>query len=453
MKARFLFAIFLNLMLLPTSAFPAILEAASTLATIESIRSVINDSIDTASNRGDYLSFKAGTELKGVIDSWEKANSKLLTETFNKLDEQQQRFFRDADKIATRLKAAATDQLETTMQIGELVNQTIADIKFWDGKAAILRSSPVVIHPALAQEINITIRGISLDTANPRLRMTSTKQEFKRVDLKRQEVIFSMPKDIFTFHADKATRLQLEVIYDIPKDGFFNIALGKKEEVVIPLSLMQLPAKLGDYRVSITTEEATRLSQFKEREFSYSHGGNSESCDIQQQAPSNDFLINIDSIRPYARPNPDAGKQIKVFGATITMPSVLPAERGRGGSWRVESSSAHGFAIKLCAKRWYGPGVDSGPGFKHIYLRWEEYRDISHNASSFFKEGSLAWVSDESMTLPANTKSINVSIRTFNGLTKEATYSRLEDFFEIDFNSATKQLIIRPRIPSAIRQL
>jgi len=440
----------------PSLCHAVIVETASTLVTIESIRQLINQAIDTATNRGDYLLFKAATELKGVVDSWEKANSRLIKQTFSQLDAQQQQFFRDSDKLATRLNDVATNQLETTRQIGELASQTVADIKFWDGKAAVLRSSPTVIHPAVSEEVLLSVRGVSLDSANPRLRNASTNEDYKRIDLKRQEVQFSIPRSTFEFLMVKPSRLQLELVYDNPMDGILNWILGKREEVVLPLSLLQLPQRLGEYTVSITTSTTTRLTQPKEREFSYSHGGNSEACDIQQVGPSNDFLINVDSLAPFARANPEAGKKIRLpLVGEITLPPKLPSEWGRNGSWRVESKAPQGFAIRLCAKRWHGPGIDSGPGNQHVYLKWEEYKEVTNDVQQAnpLKTGALLWTADENVALPPDTKAINVRITTFNGFSREATYSRFDDFFEVDYNSATKQLILRPRIPASLSGL
>ena len=430
------------------------MESAATLATIESIRSLITQAIAQATNRADYLTFKAATELKGVLDSWENANSKLLNQAFQSLDEQQQRFFRDADKLATRLNDSATNQLETARQVAELANQTVSDVKFWDGKAAVFRTTPAVVHPAIPNEVILTVRGVSLDEANPRLRIAGRDVEFNRVGLLRQQAQFVIPKSALTF-SDSAKRLQLELVYSNPKDGIWNRIRSAREEVVAPLPILLLPNRLGKAEIFTTNTESTRLSQMKEREFHFSHSGNSEQCDIQQQQPSMDFLINVDSIAPYERPNPRAGETIRLLGARIVLPPTLPSEWGRGGNWRIESKAPHGFAVRICAKRWYGPGLDSGPGFKHVYMRWEEFKIVSNDVAGAapFASRQLSWTSDEAVTLPANTKAIRVRVELFNGATKEATYSRLEEFFEIDYNSATKQLVLRPRVPPELTTL
>lgn len=437
---------------IPLRASSAVLETATTFVTIESIKSLINGVIDTATNRGDYLLFKGATELKGVIDSWEKANSRLLTQVFVSLDAQQQRFIRDLDNLVVRLNDSAADQLETTRQIALLGNQTVNDAKFWSGKAAILYSSLSVVHPAMTQNISITIRGVSLDDANPRLHNPSTGQEFSRVTLNRQEATFELPKNAFTFNQEVPTRLQLEIIYTNPQDGFAGF-FGAREEVALPLSLLQLPTKLAGYEVFVTTSQLTRHTQTKYREFSFSSGDYTERCEIQQQEPSNDYVINVDTIAPTSRPHPQAGK----FFGFVQIPAdlKLPEAWGRGGNWKFESKLPHGFAVKLCATRWHGPGLDSGPGDQHVYIRWEEYRDSAADTvpTTAYRAGVLGWNADEGFDLPPSTKAIRVRLQTFDGKVHEATYSKPFEFVEIDYNSSTKQMVIRPKIPSTLKGL
>jgi hypothetical protein len=427
--------------------------AAATGLLIAQIKAGIQSIIDQASNRADYLAFRAGTELRNTIDSWEKANASLLDQAFKDLSVAQQNFLNGIDLQRKRLAEDAGAAAEVATKVSEIWAQSISDAKFWQDEVAFYRISSPILSPTGGKSINLIVRGINIDKANPQLIVASPGIQMDRTYLTKQEVHFAFERSKLPFAADSVVEVKATLIFTQPGTFF-----SKAQEREYPVSFMLLPINLGRLEVSAITQNTIREPLWKEREFSYS---SNDGCDIQNQGPSNDFKINVDSIRPYARPNPDAGKVIQIFGAKITFPPTLPAEWGRGGSWRIESSSPNGFSVKLCASRWWGPGLDTGPGNQHVYLRWEEYRERTEDQTipvvipPELGAGVLTWNKDIPVPIPSTAKGVAVRFVNFQGKITETagSFGGPGIFAEIEWNPGTRQLIVRPKIPTDVGAL
>lgn len=407
----------------PLVAGAAIVEGAKTTVLINSIRTLINDAIDKAQNTGNYLLFKNGTELKSVIDTWEKANSTLLDKTFRELNDSQRRFFSEANSSAQKLNQDVTAQMEAATKIAELLNQTLADVRIFDGGLALFRYAPRIVYPGMTGEISFTVRGVNFDDADPQLTLQNGNTA-KRVSLSKQEAVFVIPSSAFSYQPEATSFAKLTLSYLNPSDGFFgrlaDFFNGRKERRSTEIAVMQLPQQLGTYVLQYRTRDTIRDTWDGEREFYWS--GRDESR-IETQGPhDNGWRMDIASLH-----------QGRVWG-----------EAGRG--CYVQSNNEHGFAIEIRVGRISTILNPNAPGYQHCIWHWKEYMERQVINDQPPSNGKIGWTNDIPITLPANRESFVLRIRTWSGLERAIAGSQTEPFYQVSETGNT--VIIRPQIPN-----
>jgi hypothetical protein len=100
-------------------------ETAAAGMLINHFCNVANDLIDKGRDSGDFLLWRLGIQLQGVIDAWKKANSALLNEGFDKLDRASQDLFR---KLDSEIEAVRNEKDITIDQVERLTGEWSAII-------------------------------------------------------------------------------------------------------------------------------------------------------------------------------------------------------------------------------------------------------------------------------------------------------------------------------------
>ena len=412
----------------PLVAGAAIVEGAKTAALINSIRTLINDAIDKAQNTGNYLLFKSGTELKSVIDTWEKANANLLNKAFQELNDSQRRFFSEANSSAQKLNQDVAAQMEAATKIAELANQTVADVRIFDGGLALFRYAPRIVYPGITGEIVFTVRGINFDDADPQLSLQNGIPT-KRISLSKQEAVFVIPSSAFSYQPQATSFAKLTLSYLNPADGLFGRIAdsfrGRKERRSTEIAVMQLPEQLGTYVLQHRTRDTTRDTWNGAREFYWSGRGDSRT---ETQGPhDNGWRMVIAALH-----------QGRVWG-----------EAGRG--CHLLSNNEHGFAIEIRVGTIRTLRNPNGPGYQHCIWHWQEYIERQVINDQPPANGVIGWTSDIPFTLPANRESFVLRIKTWHGLERAIAGSQTEPFYQI--SEAGNTVIIRPQIPSDLNGL
>lgn len=406
----------------PVTIITSIVGSASVGATLQGISGLVEDSIDKAQNTGDYLLFKSATELKSVISTWESANQNLLDKTFNELNESQRIFFNNINATANQLNSNVENHLETATRIAELANQSVQDIRIFDGGLGLFRYSPRIVYSGIPEDVTFIIRGVNFDKADPKLVLPSGGNA-NRVSLTRQEAVFVFSKDEFKFNDIKAEFTNLKLEYLAPSDSVFgkikDTFRGRKTIKSANISILQLPNNLGNYSLTYKTKESHKEIWSGERQFH--HSGRNSSATFNQGPHDNNWKMIISSL----------GKA---------------REWGRAGKGcSVVTNNEYGFSIKIqvgVIRELFNPNA---PGYQHCIYRWQEFTEYQQEKEFPELNGRLKWEIDSAIALPENLKSFKLNISTWDGKTRVFNGSASETFYKID--ESKDLLIIKPQIP------
>lgn len=420
-----LFAIYLAAT--PAHAFD-IVATASSAAALEGVRGLVNGSIDKAQNAGDFLVFKTATELKVAIDSWEKANKAILDKAFKDLNESQRKFISDVNSAATKLEGSGTALMESVKEVGELWNQTLADAKIYDGSLALFRYAPRVAHPGMSGEVSFTVRGVNFDKNDPQLILPNGKAA-KRTSLTKQEAVYLIPSNTFSFQESRQQTAQLHLDYFAPSPGAFgwikDAINGRSERVRTEISVMQLPKKLAEYSFAQSTKEVAVDTWQGSREFHFS--GRDDQKSFNQSPHDNDWRFNMGSL-----------KIDRVWG-----------EAGRG--CHVMTNNQHGFQIEVRVGVIKSFPNIYGPGYQHCIYSWTEFKERTVVVDQPSKQGVFGWMEDVTLPVAANKAKYQLQVRTWDGKAKTHLGSATDPFYEII--EASDTIVLRPRIPAWINGL
>ncbi len=388
-------------------------EGTNTAILLGGIRNFINDAINNARNTGHYLLFKSGTELKSMIDTWEKANPTLIDKTFRELDTSQQKFLTGANIAAKKLNQDAAAQKDAATMIAELANQTVADAGIFDGKLALFSYSPRIAYPGMRKSISLIIRGINFNKANPRITLPNGKSA-SRVSLSKQEAVFSVPTSVFKFEPSKAGFSRLKLSY----------LTSKKKRESTDIAVLQLPKKIGDFALQIRARDTVRDIWEGMRQFYWS--GRNESK-IQSQGPHDSGWKMITSSLRQGRAWGEAGK-----GCFIA------------------SNNEQGFAIELRVGAISTDLDQDALGYQYCEWHWKEYfeRQVINEQPPI--SGQINWSKDITLSFPVNTVSLILRVKTWGGIERAITGSHEEPFYRVvdkgDF------LVIKPQIPADLNE-
>lgn len=383
---------------------------ASGALLVDNIRNQIKDIIEKARNTGDYLLFKGVTELKSIIDSWENANTNLLETLFDELDEAQQTFFLDMESLLDKIAINTENTTEEVHKIVESLQQTA---NVFNNKFALLRYSPRVVYPGMIENIVLTIRGINVDTSDPKIILPDGSNATRR-SLVQQEANFSIPRSVFKFDDPSITFSEFALEYT--ESSLLGII---KKNHQINIAIMLLPQQLATYSLQATTKQTHRQTETFTKEFHYSARGD---CNIFNQNPhANDWKIDVSSL-----------KQVNEWG-----------DSGRGCS--VTNITEHGFSIQVCVntvREFLNPNA---PGYQHCVWQWNEFKETEITQTEPPQNGIITWTNDVPLDLPKNVENWKLTIQSFDGFERVITGNDIQPFFSVTKNNDF--IVIRPQIP------
>ena len=397
----------------PASTTSSVDEETRTSQLLQSIRSFINDAVDIPQNTGNYRLFKSGTELKSIIDTWEKANANLSDKTFRELDQSQQQFFDSVYTAATELNQDTAAQMGAATIIAKVANQAIEDPRLFDGKLALFQYSPRIVYPGMSKVVSFTIRGNNFDISNPRITLPNGESA-SRVSLSKHEAVFSVPSSVFKFEPLKTEFVKLKLSYQN----------SKKKREKTDITVLQLPLKISDFTLQIRTQDTMRDTWEGKRQFYWS--GREASKTLSQGPHDNGWRIDVSSLR-----------QGRVWG-----------EAGKGCF--ITSNNEHGFAIEVrieAVRTGLNPDV---PAYQYCEWQWEEYLDKQVISQQPPISGQINWSKDVSVSLPVNTASISLRVKTWDSIERVITGSQAEPFYRVVY--AGDFLVIKPQFRADLNE-
>lgn len=439
----------------PVKAFD-IVSGITTGVAFQGIMGELNASINQAFSQGNYLAWNAGVQARLVLDRWGEVNKDLMNKAFEGLSDQQRQLFRNTNDLVQELGQKGDALTAKAQQLLDQSQQIVSDIKFWDGEPVLLRYAPSLINSERQTRKIIAVRGLSLNKANPKLTLTidGTAVEVPRVSLTQSEAQFEIPLKALSASDNESKRIIGEVQLTHRKAKYLGIFGSEEIKITSPVNIGLLPKYVGELTSIETFKKTTGKvhTDWKSREFHFSSGSLDEKCDVQTQNPAQEHLIDTDTLQVWHnRPNPHpmAGKKVGFF----PIPATLPGAWGKAGSARVENNTPHGFAIRVCAKRWtccFPP--DTGPGYQHIVYRWREYKNVDDVQKQQHPGGKIHWNKDNLVRVTPGTDGLIAQVKLFTGEERVEIRERLGTgrYYALEFEPKTGAILIRPQIPTEL---
>ena len=400
------------------------LGSLTTGATVNAIFSEINDSIDHARNTGNYLATLGLVRVKDALDVWVNSNSELLDKAFSDLDEASKENFGRVRSAISEANSAAEDRLATASELTDSANQLVASIQP-GSKPYISRFSPRLVPPTATASYTIKVRGVSLDSANPNLALETGTA--KRALIGPNEVQFSVPISATPSDDTNIQVKNLQLTYTQPKSGFMSWIRGAKEEVLRQLPIVILPNVLGTYTI-----EGTRKIMKREVD--------TFSQDLGQFKGTNR--------REHKIANPRLGWRWDASNRDAFSWQGSGGEKGRCEGIEWNNSGEHGIDFYARLDR-IGRSIrypNGAPGKISCTLTGPVYRMVETTESIGPLNGKLTWTADALIALPAETDSIKVTVRTFDGRVRAFTSSDTDSFFDLRKDGEVLTLV--PKVPS-----
>ncbi|MCJ8503151.1 hypothetical protein [Desulfatitalea alkaliphila] len=432
--------------------------AAAAIVGLVGVSGVVDDVMEKAANEGNYVVFNAASQLRLLIESFRFSTRDIIKSGFDRLDTSQQATFANIQRAIVTLQGAIDQPIENARQSLEEVHQIVNDGLPWMRESAVLRSSPSVVAPSALAEIPFTVRGISLDSANPRLWFGSI--EAKRIGLERQQAIFTVPAKVFEREADSPKYVSGLLELSLKKCSWFVFC--DTEVVHSELAVLVLPERLASVEISRNTRNEQRI--YHERVFSRVFGHDTgdltrKRCKKKSQGPHDpSYFIDIETLRPApyktSCPYPEKG----FFGSLhkTFCPDgqfTRAAVRGNGRhSWDIVSKNTAGFTVELCAQSVISKRLSKEHGKISVNLTWKEFKkgDVVGQFEPVQVSEVLNWGSPIQVVLPEDTHAITIKLRYFDGSDAVFDGNFADKYVNASYNFATKQLIVRPKAPSSI---
>lgn len=398
-------------------------------AGVVKVTGVADDIMESAADNANYVVFSAAAEAKMLIESFRLSAKNTLTHGFDKLDDSQQQVFNNIESTLATLQIAVNKPIEESRQMIEEIHQISDDILNFNKSPSILRSSPTVIGSTNLNDIVFKFRGLSLDNAKPKLFFGNN--EATRIDLKKQEVTFTVPSKIFS-HLDKKSNYVKGKILLHDDDCSFLIFCEKSTKE-FEVGVLILPLQLAKVQASYNTINLQKVYSNKpfSRTFSVSTGSLVETkCNTNSQgAHAPLYFIDLKTLR-----------EIKV-------------NRKGESKRKIVNQSPAGFSVETCAKALMHTVFKKKDGLMRVTMGWKEYKNedvVGKDVHIKFNNENLQWNTQIEKKFPKDTHTITLKVDYFDGTSAIVNGSYQDKYIKASWNNSTKHLVIRPTTPSTV---
>jgi hypothetical protein len=403
-----------------------IVETAAVSVLINHFGNIAGGLIDKGRDSGDFLVWRLGIQLQGLIDAWKKANSELLNESFEKLDRRAQDFFRNVDSEVEKVrdeKNLTFEQVERlTGEWSGIISQTVIG----SSDPSVLNYSPRVLVPDGGRSVPLVATGPNLAAANATIDLGSARSVKPAAPLGHQ-VQFSLNRSDFVFPEDESATVNLPMKYRTRLFKWYNpttwFSLGRTTS---DLGIVLLPKRLAKYDVHTRVQVDLKKSETRVVNLGKFQGRNSRIA------------------RAVAAPDSALGWRIDLTRRSEI--HLVPGGGDHGRCEGIEDSSVTENGLTMFAR------VDNRDHWMGTKDAWVDcsislpiYRMESQEQDGPKRSGELSWTKDETFELPPNLKSIHVNVATFDRRSRMFTGAGFDRFFEL--RSEGGLLIFRPRPP------
>ena len=293
-----------------------------------------------------------------------------------------------------------------------------------------------------------------MDEADPRLVFGDSTAT--RVDLKKQEATFKISSEFFQPKQSNSQFVKGNIILSVQDCALFGYFCSTRE-MTYEVGVLVLPSQLAEVQIAFDTKSEQRVytDRLFQRDFGMSTGDLTHmNCITETQAPHDpSYFIDTDTIQPMNREA--TCKKVRIFGTTICPDGkrTIPAIRTKAGHrWSIPDKSPGGFTVRTCAQAQMHTLIKKYSGEMFVNLGWREYKkdDVITPRQEVSLDNGLMWNKIIEQALPADTNAVLVKLIYFDGTATAFSGNYSDRYVDASWNNATKQLILRTKVPNTI---
>lgn len=419
-------------------AVPVLVAETAMNGVIDNLRKSIQDLLDRLDQTVSSGTFLARMQLQYLLAEVDYRAGKVIDKTFNRLDEQQQVFFRntrqtlfDLEKLGSNL----TTQADTvTQRVELLIGNTVLGTNEPRLRAHFPR---VVTASAVRQTQSVTFDGSWLANGKPTL--SFGEKTCTLSDLKEPKAVFSCPTGtLLEEPAGIAITSGMLRVVDDPGwlSWLWSLIGGDVGTKDYPVSIAVVPDKFAHVKVTAThlveSPQSAARSQAFDTGAEHCVWGRSTLVNISPAGPG--WAIDVNSIAVHVNSSNDGRHELR----NITNAGFQLYAEGRN----------HGSCRRVLGEYVYR----DARGWHNGTVNWTETKTIETPIETGVFDDALKWGDSRVMKLPAKTQSFTARFDLFDGKAREYNAVVRDPFVTIERDDAGSALKVAPHdIQTAFR--
>ncbi len=427
----------------PPPAYSQTAAATTVGIGIAQATSTVDNISAHAAGEANYAIFGAAARLRTLIETLRNSAQNILDKRLKDLNASQLRMLQDIQLGVADLQKAADQPIEQGRRFIEEIRRLTSDRGPDEDDPVLLDSSPSVLVPGGLDEINFTMHGLKLAGANPRLFFGDV--EAARIDLKEQQVIFTVPPSIFRSLDEKLIAYSGQLML-AAHDCQWKIRC-KPALREYTVGVVVLPARLAMVKIAFDRKSSQRsYDQDPEADSAGDSNGKDKLYGRTFEYSTNDLTL-MTCARESQSPHAPG-----YFIDTETLSANIKHSGGTNKASLLDVS-ARGFAVELCAQ----PQINNlakTTGSVTVQANWKEYRmaDVISPRESLAPR-ALKWGARIEEVLPPDSNAIDVELDYFDGSHTTLTETSSDRYVDLKWNAALRQIVVTPRMPASIADI
>ena len=208
----FLFLLFFCFLITPARA--------DTPLDVLGVEKTVNDLGHQAQVTGDVVAKAFADQAIRVIKAWEKANSGLINQAFDRLDKQSQALFREINDTATRLERGESVTFLDLQRTMVTAGSVVAELPGSSDTPQVVFYWPTILLPVGDPKVTINVIGPGVADANPTVMFSG--HEIPVNKLSDNEISFGVDRGAIPSKPDESSRSVFSLTYKVSMSHWYN---------------------------------------------------------------------------------------------------------------------------------------------------------------------------------------------------------------------------------------
>lgn len=402
-------------------------EVITTKIALDEMKTSLTEAADQAADRMDYTVALAAIKALQAIQAWEQANSNLLDQGFDRLDQASLDMFARLNATLNNANQIASTALDDLHNVTTNINLAAENIITGDKRSYILKQEPLVIPPTVTDDFTVRLTGVNLDRAEFNFSIAGKPIDPQIHVIGPKEVQLTLSKNLFP-SSDDAMEITDINIQQRSRNGSYLLLFPKYENVERQIRLAVMPNTVGTISGSITRD--VELTQRRTHLVNAGKFKGTNKTIKRMVNPTHGWKWDVSDLSKFSVVSTGKGEAAKCHKHIIDN-GVTPD--GITISARVDR-----------IKEFHFPKFKITDGYISCGLKGPMIRTTESSKDFSIEPQILTWTSDLEIILGDDAKSFSLQFTTFDGKTHIITAAHSDSpYFEVE--KSTSSVIIRPK--------